>query len=226
MEFEEKPYLIYTNTNALLVFMFSYYNTSHSKEQLHLIAPVEQLENYIAFVNQSIAPAKGEIICSKEIKTVLSAIDDKYGIISKLFSENKLPILLLNNSHEIYNSICCAKQQINKMVSFKYELYLYHAKDNESGHPAYIFLHELGHIIQIEISKNPEKIPESFIVLSKEILGVAITQGQEACELFADAFAMAMIRIFDWQEYDSFETISLEVKNAFATYMNWLLEKF
>lgn len=56
-------------------------------------------------------------------------------------------------------------------------------------------------------------------------LGKPLEQGTLAPELFADAFAIAIIRIFSWDEYGTFDEIDDGVKHTFTQYMDWLLER-
>ncbi len=156
---------------------------------------------------------------------ILATVEKKYGLISRLSETETLRILRISNTHLSFNSVCNAIRKINGADRFRYGIYLFHCKDGDSGHPAYILLHEIGHALQVELTHDPAKIPESFCKMSDLFLGKPLEQGTLAPELFADAFAIAMIRIFGWDEYGTFDEIDDGVKHTFTQYMDWLLER-
>lgn len=218
-----KPYSVYSGGEAAAAYMLSLCTTAQSADGAAPTTAARQMLKYTNYVAENItAPVAGRISAA-ETETLLDSIDEKYGIIRKLFSERRLPILLLENSHCRCNSFCCSKRSVSGDGDYNYELFLFHKKDSEAGHPAYIFLHEIGPIVQMELTHDPEAVPKSFIKMSNEFLGTDIKQDIKTPELFADAFAIAMMTIFGWSEYDCFDMIPHKVKNSFATFMNWLL---
>ncbi|MEG1738808.1 MAG: hypothetical protein RR259_11360, partial [Odoribacter sp.] len=218
-------YHIHSGSAANVGYLLSFIIQAESHDTLNTQTGKDRLRRFTQYVGENIVPPIGASISVSEIDTTIDAIDKKYKLFSRLFKEKKLTILRMNCTHKEYNSICNAVKLPSDIPKFQYELYLFHGKNVDSGHPVYIFLHELGHILQTEVTRSPEQVPESFLKFTEKIIGKPLVQGNFAPEFFADAFAMAMMQTFDWAEYDPFEEIAQEVKNAFRVYMDWLIEK-
>lgn len=222
-EDKKRSYHIHSGAAASLYFLSSFVPTRHSEQEKVVQTGRERLEAFNLFVQENILPPVGNFISVSEIDMVMNAVSKKYPLWRRMFVDSKLTILRLNNTHKEMNSMCNASHKIGDATKFSYELYLFHTKDFEQGHPVYIFLHELGHILQIEAAHDPSLVPESFIKFSNDMTGKELTQGEFAPELFADAFAMAMMQTFGWKEYDTFDIVSDSVKELFKHYMEQLM---
>lgn len=221
----KRAYHTHSGSVACVQFFLSYIMQTHNASMVGKQTGKQCLAGFVQYVEENIFLPVGELISISEIDKTMNAIDKKYKLISHLFEQEKLIILRIGCSHKTYNSICNAVRTSEEPPIFHYELYLFHGKNADVGHPVYIFLHELGHILQTEVTKDPRRVPESFLKLSDIATGKKLEQGGLAPELFADAFAMAMMQTFDWKEYDPFQEIAPELKNAFQHYMDWLIEK-
>lgn len=221
----KRAYHIHSGAVANAGFLLSFVMQTHPEQVGVSQTGRDKLAAFAEYMSENIAPPIGNLISVSEIDKTINAIEKKYKLISHLFQREKLTILRMRNSHKTFNSICNAVRLPTEPPKFHYELYLFHQNDPTTGHPVYIFLHELGHILQTEVTRDPTKVPESFCKLSDKITGKQLEQGDFAPELFADAFAIAMMQTFDWEEYDSFHEVAPEVKNAFRVYMDWLIEK-
>lgn len=222
-EDKKRSYHIHSGAAASLYFLSSFVPARHSAQEKVVQTGRERLAAFDRFVCENILPPVGNFIAVSEIDMVMNAVSKKYPLWRRMFVDNKLTILRLNNTHKEMNSMCNASHKIGDATKFSYELYLFHTKDLEQGHPVYIFLHELGHILQVEAAHDPALVPESFIKFSNGMTGKELTQGEFAPELFADAFAMAMMQTFGWKEYDTFDIVSDSVKELFKHYMEQLM---
>ena len=221
----QRRYRTYSGASANLEFLHSFLLQTTADELQPASEGRQRLRQFADYVQSNITHPKGELISSSDMDKILAAIEKKYGLISRLSQTETLRILRISNTHLSFNSVCNAVRKINGADHFRYEIYLFHCKDDDSGHPGYILLHEIGHALQVELTHDPEKIPESFCKMSDLFLGKPLEQGTLAPELFADAFAIAMIRIFGWDEYGTFDEIDDGVKHTFTQYMDWLLER-
>lgn len=221
----KRAYHIHSGAVANAGFLLSFVMQTHPEQVGVSQTGRDKLAAFAEYMSENIAPPIGNLISVSEIDKTINAIEKKYKLISRLFQQEKLTILRMRNSHKTFNSICNAIRLPTEPPKFHYELYLFHQNDPTAGHPVYIFLHELGHILQTEVTRDSTKVPESFCKLSDKITGKQLEQGDFAPELFADAFSMAMMQTFGWEEYDSFHEVAPEVKNAFRVYMDWLIEK-
>lgn len=218
------PYHIHSGAAACVNFMLSFVTSGNQEQASHNCSGIERLEEFVRYVEENIVPPIGPLISESEIDMVLAAIEKKYRLFQLLFREQKLIILRIANTHTTFNSICNTVHPLNNNSAFVYNLFLFHTKGLEAGHPVYIFLHELGHIFQVELTHNPECVPDSFL----EFLhrgSIEMMQGPQAVELFADTFAMAMMCSFDWSDYDPFVSIPNEAKNYMRRYMELLMNQ-
>ena len=221
----QRPYRTYSGASACVEFLRSFLTQTMSGEARPAQNGAERFRQFAEYVQENITFPGGELISPSDLDRTMHALEKRYGLISRLSQAGTLEILRIPNSHRTFNSICNAAKRMDGTDSFRYALYLFHVKDEDSGHPAYILLHEIGHALQVELTRDPALIPESFCKMSDLFLGKPVDQSPLATELFADAFAIGMIRIFGWDAYGTFDELAPEVKNVFATYMNWLLEK-
>ncbi|MCL6479888.1 MAG: hypothetical protein K6T65_16070 [Peptococcaceae bacterium] len=66
--------------------------------------------------------------------------------------------------------------------------------NEEGNHPAYVFLHELGHAFQVALTKDPAAVPRSFLPVFHVTFG---TDPEEVSasnwpDIFADIFSLAL----------------------------------
>lgn len=221
----QRRYRTYSGASANLEFLRSFLLQTTADELQPDSEGWQRLRQFTDYVQSNFTLPKGELISTSDMDRVLTAIEKKYGLIRRLSEAETLRILRISNTHLSFNSVCNAIRKINGADRFRYEIYLFHCKDKDSGHPAYVLLHEIGHALQVELTRDPGKIPESFCKMSDLFLGKPLEQGAIAPEVFADAFAIAMIQLFGWNEYGTFDEIDAGVKHTFTQYMDWLLEK-
>lgn len=220
---KKRDYHIHSGAAANLCFLSSFLPARHSAQEKLVQTGRERLAAFDRYAREYFIPPVGPIISVAEIDMVMNAVCKRYPLFRKVLRDNKLTILRLSNTHKAMNSLCNAAHHRNNAEKFHYELCLFHTNGAMQGHPVYIFLHELGHILQVEATHDPALVPESFITFSDGMTEEKLTQGQLAPELFADAFAMAMMQTFDWKEYDSFDTVPDMAKTLFKNYMDLLM---
>lgn len=221
----KRHYRTYSGASANIKFLRSFL-TQRMADEVHANSEgQERLRQFAAYVQSNITLPKGELLSPSDLDKILAAIEKKYGLISRLSVAETLRVLRIPNTHRSFNSVCNAVKPVDGTDCFRYEIYLFHCRDEQSGHPAYILLHEIGHALQVELTHDPSKIPESFCKMSDAFLEKPLEQGTLAPEIFSDAFAIAMIQIFGWDEYGTFDEIDAGVKHTFMQYMDWLLER-
>lgn len=221
----KRPYCTYSGGSANIKFLRSFLTQQMVGEAEIAKTYKGRLVQFVDYVKDNLTAPVGALISNSALDKSLAAIEKKYKLITWLSQTSTLQIMRVRNSHKMVNSICGAAKRVSGNGDFRFELYLFHSKDDDSGHPAYIMLHEIGHALQVMLTQDPARIPESFCLMSDELLGVPIAQSPIATELFADAFAIAMIRIFGWDEYGTFDDLDEDIKIAFTYYMDRLLEK-
>ncbi|MFI3326977.1 MAG: hypothetical protein R3Y35_12535 [Clostridia bacterium] len=213
-------YSIYDENYANIKFLQSYLMQSTAEEDRKLFSPRDKIQSFIDFVEKNFTFTNNDKVSAEEVESVLLKIEGKYELIRNLKS---LEIMLFNISHNEVNSICNALTNIEE-ASFLSEIYLFRMQDEEIKSPLYVFLHELGHALHFYCTNNSAIIPDSFIRLSNEYLKIPLEQGLEAVEIFADAIAIGLMRIFNWDDKGTFEDMDINIKNAFAAYTDMLLK--
>ena len=91
-------------------------------------------------------------------------------------------------------------------------------KDHEAT-PQSIFLHELGHCVNIALTGDPEVPPEDFTLVMK-----LIGAGKAECdvpEFFAHCFAMSLLIEPDLLNADLFKTVPQNHKRMFRAYLKF-----
>ncbi|MHB9038971.1 MAG: hypothetical protein ACYC64_20220 [Armatimonadota bacterium] len=97
-------------------------------------------------------------------------------------------------------------------------------KDSEIS-PEYVFLHELGHALQIALTGSKEIVPEEFI-LFHQALNSPLEQGNpDAPDVFADTFAMAVMRGTELSSHDPFN-ISDDLKGTFERLISGIFQRY
>ncbi len=88
-------------------------------------------------------------------------------------------------------------------------------KDLEAT-PQSMFLHELGHCVNIALTGNPEVVPEDFALVTS-LIGVN-RDDCDVSEFFAHCFAMSLLIEPDLLKADPFNMAPQNHKQMFRTY--------
>lgn len=96
------------------------------------------------------------------------------------------------------------------------DIYMLDPRIDREATPQSMFLHELGHCVNIALTNNPEVVPEDFALVTS-LIGV----NQEDCdvsEFFAHCFAMSLLMEPELLNADPFMTVPLNHKQMFRAY--------
>ncbi len=213
-------YYIYDGQDADIKFLQSYLMQTTAEEAGQNFSPKDKIKRFIAYIENNFIFTNNDKVSADEIETALLIIEKEYELIKNL---KPLEFSIFNLSHKEFNSICNTVTNLND-GTFLSEIYLFKMRDEEIKSPLYVFLHEIGHALHFYCTNNSAIIPDSFIRLSNEYLKIPLEQGLEAVEIFADAIAIGLMRIFNWDDKGTFEDMDINIKNAFAAYTDMLLK--
>jgi hypothetical protein len=118
-----------------------------------------------------------------------------------VISQKPLYIFHLANSHKAFNSMSGFGdgEEAGHGV-----IVMFHMKDQDVS-PEYVFLHELGHILQVAITQSPSVVPPVFLRFHNEIGGAPLRESNpDAPEVFADTFAIAVMHGTELEKYNPF----------------------
>ena len=156
-----------------------------------------------------------EEFLTAELATEAMGIADRgYDFSQRVLKGHHLFIFLFQARHKKEDSFCrCMNMTDGSVVADIYMLIPH--KDLEAT-PQSMFLHELGHCVNIALTGNPEVVPEDFSLVTS-LIGV----NQKDCdvsEFFAHCFAMSLLIESNLLNADPFKTVPLNHKQMFRTY--------
>ena len=148
------------------------------------------IKKLIIDIEEKIVKPSGNYITVENEEKILSALTEKFPKYWHLVSaKRKLEIINVNNSHRQYNSTCGTNDDATAFI-----LFMFNMKD-KTLLPDYVFLHELGHALQVAITGSYLDVPDEFLRFNNSLQSDNIAQGDSrAPELFADTFAIAVMR--------------------------------
>lgn len=140
--------------------------------------------------------------------------DRVYNFSERILKRQHLFIFLFQTRHKKEDSLCRCMNILDGSMAADIYMLVPH-KDHEAT-PQSMFLHELGHCVNIALAGNPEVVPEDFALVTS-LIGV----NQDDCdvsEFFAHCFAMSLLIESDLLNADPFKTVPQNHKQMFRTY--------
>jgi len=167
----------------------------------------------IDYIDEYIVPASGNCITKDDINNILNLLDQKFPYFNVVGVNQPLIILTFKNSSRIYNSFFCTDASRRFLI-----INMLNMMDNDTS-PEYVFLHELGHALQLAITGSMDNVPGEFISFQNDLSGVEPIEQDDpnAPDLFADSFAIAVMNNTPLKKHDPFN---------FHEELNRLLEQF
>ena len=139
-----------------------------------------------------------------------------YDFSKQVLHNQHMFIFLLQAKHRNEDSFCrCMNMADGSVIADIYMLIPH--KDREAT-PQSMFLHELGHCVNIALTGNPEVVPEDFALVMK-LIGVDKVKC-DVPEFFAHCFAISLLIEPDLQNADPFKMVPLNHKQMFRTYFH------
>ena len=156
-----------------------------------------------------------EEFLTKELAAEIMGVADRvYDFSHRVLKDYHLFIFLFQTRHKKEDSFCRCMNMADGSVAADIYMLVHHV-DHEAA-PQSMFLHELGHIVNIALTGNPEVTPEDFALVTS-----LIGMNQEDCdvsEFFAHCFAMSLLIEPDLLNADPFKTVPQNHKQMFRTY--------
>lgn len=214
---------------------------SSGEEKKHLIFSGEQaVQQYLARrIDRSLPPVKffqslsklsqeiledfmepsGKQVSTAFIKKIFIYLDEKFCFTERVYRKSIPTFILPNCSNRKLNSVTALTDNSDERgIQF---VFLYHLNPGTEFTPEFVLLHELGHIVQNRYGSSNAP-PKSFLqFIKKESLAQLDTY--ELCEIFADAFAMAIMCDSPFSQYDMINDVLLETKRDWREYFTELI---
>ncbi len=156
-----------------------------------------------------------DIFLTAEVATETMKIAERVYDFSKQVLRNwHMFIFLLQAKHRNEDSFCRCMKMADGSVAGDIYMLVPH-KDHEAT-PQSMFLHELGHCVNIALTGNPEVVPEDFALVMK-LIG-ADKAKCDIPEFFAHCFAMSLLIESELLSADPFKAIPQNHKQLFQAY--------
>lgn len=158
--------------------------------------------------------------CEEKFLTADAAIETMrianrvYNFSQRILKDQHLFIFLFQARHGKEDSFCRCMNMTDGSVAADIYMMIPH-KDYEAT-PHSMFLHELGHCVNIVLTGDPETPPEDFILVMK-LIGVDKVEC-DISEFFAHCFAMSLLIEPDLLNADPFKSVPQNHKQMFRTY--------
>lgn len=141
-------------------------------------------------------------------------VERVYDFSQRVLKGQHLFIFLFQTKHKKEDSFCRCMNMADGSVAADIYMLIPHI-DHEAT-PQSMFLHELGHGVNVTLTGNSEVPPEDFALVTS-LIGV----NQDDCnvsEFFAHCFAMSLLIEPELLSADPFKTVPLNHKLMFRTY--------
>ena len=179
------------------------------------------IKDQIAYINDTIVAPTGNCMTVETEEKIMSTLEAKYPYFEVAATQNPLHILKINNTNRIYNSTTgCSGSGVPVAI------HMYNMKDSDTA-PEYVFLHELGHVLQVSLTNSVLYVPDEFIQLHNSIPSARRLEhgNPDAPEVFADTFAVAVMHGTELSRYDPFN-FPEAFNEALERFYKKLLEKY
>lgn len=174
-------------------------------EQMKVLAD-DLIENY--------EECEEEFLTADAATETMKIADRVYDFSERILNGQHLFIFLFQARHKKEDSFCrCMNMLDGNMAA---DIYMLVPHIDREATPQSMFLHELGHRVNIALTGNPEVVPEDFALVTS-----LIGMNQEDCdvsEFFAHCLAMSLLIEPDLLNADPFKTIPQNHKQMFRTY--------
>lgn len=139
-----------------------------------------------------------------------------YDFSHRVLKNQHLFIFLFQARHKNEDSFCRCMNMADGSVAADIYMLIPHI-DHEATLQS-MFLHELGHCVNIALIGNPEVVPEDFVLVTSLI---AVNQGDcDMSEFFAHCFVMSLLIEPDLLSADPFKNVPQNHKQMFRTYFH------
>ena len=164
--------------------------------------------------------------CEEEFLTTDAATetmriaDRVYNFSQRILKDQHLFIFLFQARHRKEDSFCRCMNMTDGSVAADIYMMIPH-KDYEAT-PHSMFLHELGHCVNIALTGDQENPPENFALVMKLIGADKIEC--DVPEFFAHCFAMSLLIEPELLIADPFKTVPKSHKQMFRTYFEYRMQ--
>ena len=213
-------YCICTGAEATDIYLYRNWPASKSdrrnKKSLRQIS--EQIED-------DLMPTRGTQITPTAVHKILALLEARYQFLQRVRKGKPLFIILPDCSHKNYNGLC--RTHLCKRNQTDCEIYLFHSLEYHKYSPEFVFLHELGHVLNLALTGTLEIVPNGFLEFAEILFpNMTVPYQKTVSEIFADCFAMGIMSLPPMARFDPFGSTRFECKQVIELYMLSLITTF
>ena len=210
-------YCICTGAEATDIYLYRNWPASKSEKRNK-----KSLQQIAEQIQDELLPAEGAQITSESVHEILALLETRYQFLQRVRKGKPLFIILPECNHKNFNGLCRTHRCQGNQAD--YEIYLFHSLKHQEYSPEYVFLHELGHVLNLALTGTLEIVPNGFWELSEVLFPKLTSSHQNAVsEIFADCFAMGVMSLSSMVQFDPFNSTRFECKQMIELYMQSLI---
>ena len=182
-----------------------------------------QLHRIATEIRESYCSVEASCLSLREAEAIMCHLDEKYAFSKKVIYGHLL-IFLLPTQHRKEDSFCRTYQSKDGTTGADIYMLLPHKDCNATSQS--IFLHELGHCLNLSLTGNPKVPPEDFAHAVRYLFPtLSEMRCEEVAEIFAHCFAMSILAESSFRQYDPFQTIPMKAKGLLRSYFEAKLQQ-
>lgn len=159
----------------------------------------------------------------KQLVLHLHLLDQDFNFSRKVLAPEPMLVFLPDCGHRTYDAFCSPCLLDNDAVTC--DIFLPRILRDKSSTPESMFLHELGHVLNVRLTGDLTLAPSAFLEFGELFFpGLSDRHRSVSGELFAHCFAMGVFsRHPELRELDPFTMVTAEDKQAFGQFMEALI---
>ena len=191
--------------------MYLYRNWSFSRKAKENAAQLTALANDIT---ENYDDCDDSFLTAEAAAETMKVAERVYDFSKRVLRGQHLFIFLFHAKHRTEDSFCRCMNMTDGSVAADIYMLIPH-KDHEAT-PQSMFLHELGHCVNIALTGDPEVPPEDFALVMR-LIGVDKVEC-DIPEFFAHCFAISLLVEADLLSADPFKAVPQNHKLLFQAY--------
>ena len=191
--------------------MYLYRNWSFSRKTEENAA---QLATMASDITENYDECDDVFLTADAAEKTMRVVDRVYDFSKRVLHDQHMFIFLFQAKHRNEDSFCrCMKMADGNVAA---DIYMLIPHKDQEATPESMFLHELGHFVNIVLTGDPETPPEDFALVMK-LIG-ADTVECDISEFFAHCFAMSLLIEPELLSRDPFKAVLQNHKLLFRAY--------
>ena len=182
-----------------------------------------QLRLILEHLQSEFVPADGPQITPRSAERLLRLLDKDFNFSRKVLAPEPMLVFLSDCGHRTYDAFCIPYLLDNDAVTC--DIFLPRILRDKHSSPESMFLHELGHVLNVRLTGDLTLAPPAFLEFGESFFpGLSDRHRSVSGELFAHCFAMGVFsRHPELRELDPFTMVTVEDKQAFGQFMEALI---